>query len=120
MIGTAETSGTWTHRRQHQTGDRRLRGGVTTTATVLNGVIPTKQDDRAVVPVIELQVRGSVLLARRFRVGAGVFSSTWFGLPVASAFIVPDDWIDLQGTGWRLQTRDVTFTGFSIFAAFGF
>lgn len=120
MVGTAETSGTWTDVDTINQVTVVSGGGVTSASTVLHGVIPSNQDDRAVVPVIELQVRGSVRLARYLSVGAGVFSSTWFGLPVASAFVVPDDWTDLQGTGWRLQTRDVTFTGFSIFAAFGF
>ena len=53
-------------------------------------------------------------------VGAGVFSSTWFKMPVAPAFSIPDDWTDVQGAGWRQQTRDISFTGFTLFAAFGF
>jgi hypothetical protein len=73
-----------------------------------------------VVPVIELQVRAGVRVARRVHVGGGLFSSTWLNLPVAPAFVVPDDWTDIQGTGWRAQTRNVSFTGFTIFAAVGF
>jgi hypothetical protein len=120
MIGTAATSGTWTDVDNIDQVTVVGGGAPTEAFTLLNGVIPYNLDDRAMVPVIELQVRGSVRLAKHVSVGAGVFSSTWFRLPVASAFVVPDDWTDLQGTGWRLQTRDVSFTGFSIFAGFSF
>jgi hypothetical protein len=41
-------------------------------------------------------------------------------VPVAPAFVVPDDWTDVQGTGWRHQNRNISFTGFSIFAGVGF
>jgi hypothetical protein len=120
LVGTAKTSGTWTDV-DNITQTTVVSGGARfDTSTVLYGSIPIEMDERAVVPVIELQVRGSVQVAKQISVGAGAFSSTWFGLPVSPAFIVPDDWTDLQGTGWRLQKRNVTFMGFSIFAGFGF
>lgn len=119
MIGTAATSGTWTDidniREVTVTSS-----AITETLTVLDGVIPVENEERPVVPVIELQVRAGVRVARRVHVGGGLFSSTWLNLPVAPAFVVPDDWTDIQGTGWRAQTRNVSFTGFTIFAAVGF
>ena len=41
-------------------------------------------------------------------------------MPVAPAFSIPGDWTDVEGTGWRDQTRDLTFLGYSAFVSFGF
>jgi hypothetical protein len=59
-------------------------------------------------------------VARFLNLGGGVFSSTWFDLPVAPAFSIPDDWTDVQGTAWRQQTRNLTFAGVSVFAGLVF
>ena len=119
LIGTAETTGTWTDvddiTETVVTASSRIE-----TTTFLSGVVPTSNDERAMVPVIDLQLKGSVAIMKRVRVGAGVFSSTLFGLPVAPAFSIPGDWTDLAGTGWRQQTRDVSFIGLTIFGGFEF
>jgi hypothetical protein len=119
MIGTAETEGEWTD--LDVINEVTVTSGVRTeTSTVLDGVIPIEKDERTVVPVVDLQVRASVRVTGRLFVGAGVFSSTWFNMPMAPAFVIPDDWTDVQGTGWRQQDRNITFTGLSIFAGVGF
>jgi hypothetical protein len=119
LMGTVETTGTWIDIDDIE--EVTVTGGVTTqTTTVLDGVLEIEEDVRVTVPVVDLQVKGSVQVASALRVGAGVFSSTAFNLPVAPGFVVPDDWTDVQGTGWRQQTRDVTFTGFTVFASIGF
>ena len=115
MLGTAETTGSWTD--IDNINQVTVTSGTRTeTSTVLDGEIPVELDEHAVVPVLELQVRAAVRVAKRVSVGGGLFSSTWFGLPLAPAFVVPDDWTDLQGTAWRSQSRNVSFTGFTIFA----
>jgi hypothetical protein len=119
MMGTAETTGEWTD--VDMINEVTVASGVPTeTSTVLDGSIPIDFEERTVVPVIELEVKASVRVVGRLFVGAGVFSSSWFGVPVAPAFVVPDDWTDVQGTGWRHQNRNISFTGFSIFAGVGF
>jgi hypothetical protein len=119
LLGTAETSGTWTDV-DDITEVIITSGSRIETTTFLNGAVPTSVDERAVVPVVDLQVKASVAVTKQIRVGAGVFSSTLFGLPMAPAFSIPGDWTDVAGTGWRPQTRDVTFSGLTIFAAFEF
>jgi hypothetical protein len=119
LLGTAATSGTWT-----DIDD--IVEVVTTpssrvvTSTVLHGTLPIERDERVVVPVLDLHIRAGFQVAPSTTVGAGLLSSTWFGMPVAPAFSVPDDWTDVQGAGWRGQSRDITFTAVSIFATFGF
>lgn len=119
MMGTAETSGTWTDiddiREVVATPTTR-----TETATVLFGTLPIEREERVLVPVLDLHVRGGYQVTPRVTVGAGLYSSTWFRMPVAPAFSVPDDWTSLQGAGWRSQTRDISFTAFSFFAGFDF
>jgi hypothetical protein len=119
LLGTAETSGEW---RDVDNIRETTADGVTSTETrtLLNGLIEKAQEDRALVPVMELQLKATVQVTRALSLGGGVFSSTWFQMPVAPAFSIPDDWTDLQGTAWRQQTRDVTFTGVSITAGFAF
>jgi hypothetical protein len=119
LLGTAETSGEW----RDVDNIRETTSGAAPpieTRTVLSGLIETSQEERALVPVMELQLKAAVRVTRALALGGGVFSSTWFTLPVAPAFSIPDDWTDLQGTGWRQQTRDVTFAGVSISASIGF
>ena len=95
-------------------------GTTTVTDRVLDGSIPLTFEERVVVPTLDFQVKASVQATRAVSVGVGYFSSTWFRMPVAPAFSVPGQWIDIEGTGWRHQKRDVTFSAFSVFAAFGF
>lgn len=119
LFGTAETSGTWTD------VDDITEVVVTPTSSVqtstfLNGVVPTEKEERAHVPVIDLQIKASVQVTRSVSVGVGVFSSTWFGLPMAPAFSIPGEWTDVEGTGWRQQTRDINHAGVSISAGFEF
>jgi hypothetical protein len=119
LFGTAETTGTWTD--IDNINEVTVVSGVQTqTATVLDGVLPREQDERAVVPTLDLQIKASFKVVKGVSVGGGVFSSTSFGQPVAPTFVVPDDWTDVQGTGWRSQKRDITYAGWSIFAGFGF
>lgn len=119
LFGTAETTGSWTD--VDNINEVRVTGGVRSeTNTLLDGELPIELEERSIVPMVDLQVRASVAVAKQVSVGAGIFSSTSFRLPVAPQFIVPDDWTDVQGTGWREQHRDVTFLGFSIFAGFSF
>jgi hypothetical protein len=119
LLGTAETSGTWTDvddiTEVIVTGSTRLE-----TTTFLNGAVPTSNEERAAVPVLDLQIKASFLVTKNFSVGGGVFSSTLFGLPVAPAFSIPGEWTDVAGTGWRQQTRDITFGGFTLSAGFAF
>ena len=119
LLGTAETSGEWIDIDDIRT--ITLAGGLPVESfELLNGIIEKSQDDRALVPVLDLQVKASVRVTPFLSLGGGVFSSTWFNLPVAPAFSIPDDWTDVQGTAWRQQTRDVTFLALSVFAGFGF
>ena len=119
LFGTAETTGTWTD--IDNINEVTVTGGVqTVTTTVLDGVLPREQDERAVVPTLDLQLKASVRVVKGVSIGGGVFSSTSFGQPVAPTFVVPDAWTDVQGTGWRSQKRDITYAGWSIFAGFGF
>ena len=119
MLGMADTSGEWRDV-DNITETTTSTGSSIETRMLLNGLIEKTQEDRALVPVIELQVRASLHLTRALTLGGGVFSSTWFHLPVAPAFSIPGDWTDLQGTGWRQQTRDVTFAGVSLTVGVGF
>jgi hypothetical protein len=119
LLGTAETTGEWTD--VDDITDIVVTPTTRTeTATVLSGVLPIEREERVMVPVLDLQIRGAFQVARNVSVGLGVFSSTWFKMPVAPAFSIPDDWTSLQGAGWRQQTRDVSFTGLSLFVGFGF
>lgn len=118
LLGTAETSGEWID--VDDIRETLLADPPQVSFELLNGRIEKEQDDRALVPVLDLQVKASVAVNPVLRLGAGIFSSTWFDLPVAPAFSVPDDWTDVQGTAWRQQTRNITFTALSVFAGFGF
>jgi hypothetical protein len=119
LMGTAETSGEWTD--VDDVVVTEVTGGVTTTSTeFLNGSIPIERERRVAVPTLDFQVKASVRATRQVSVGAGFLSSTVFRQPAAPAFSVPGAWFDLEGTGWRDQTRDVTFNAFSVFASFGF
>lgn len=119
MLGTADTSGTWTDiddiREVVATPTTR-----TETATVLYGTLPIEREERVLVPVLDLHVRGGYQVTPRVTVGAGLYSSTWFRMPVAPAFSIPDDWTSVQGAGWRNQARDVSFMAVSFFAGFDF
>jgi hypothetical protein len=116
LLGTVKTSGTWTDI-DDITEFAPALGQV---LSLLNGQIPMSLEERAVVPVLDLQVKASVAVMHGIRVGGGLFSSSWFHLPVAPAFSVPGTWTDVEGSGWRDQKRDVTFTAVSVFAGFGF
>lgn len=119
LIGTADTSGEWTD--IDDITDVTVSGSLTSTArTLLRGSLPVSRDVRGLVPTLDLQVKVSMRATRMVSVGAGFFSSTWFGMPMAPAFSVPGEWTDISGTGWRDQTRDVTFQAFSVFVGFGF
>src|SRR5688572_7150693 len=120
MFGTANTSGSWTDTDDIHVVDVAPGGGRQESTEFLYGVIPIEREARAVVPAIDLQVKASVRVAGSVRVGAGLFSSTWFGVPMAPALSVPGNWIDVEGTGWRDQSRDLTFLGYSAFVAVGF
>jgi hypothetical protein len=119
LIGTANLSGEWI--------DTDNITQVTTTATPqvtttdrLRGTIPFELEQRTVVPVLDLQAKASYRVAGALRVGAGLFSSSWFGAPVAPMLSIPGNWTDVEGTGWREQTKDLSFIAYSVFAAWGF
>ena len=119
LFGTAETSGTWTD--VDSISEVWVSPGLRENRTEhLEGVIPMERDVRVAVPVLDLHVRASVAIAKGVRIGGGLFSSSWFGMPVAPAFSIPGAWTDVEGTGWRDQTRDLTFLGYSAFVSFGF
>ena len=119
LLGTTETSGRWTD--VDDITEIEVTSGTTTVFnTLLNGSIPMSRDERTIVPVLDLQLKASVRATRAVRLGAGVFSSTWFRLPVAPAFSVPGNWTDVEGTGWHDRKRDVTFNAVSVFAAVDF
>jgi len=119
LFGTAETSGTWTD--IDNISEVEVSPGLRDTRTIrLDGVIPVERDVRVAVPVLDLHVKASVAVAKGVRIGGGLFSSSWFGMPVAPAFTVPGSWTDVEGTGWRDQTRDLTFLAYSAFVSFGF
>lgn len=117
LLGTADTAGEWLD--IDDIRKIRVSNGAQETE-FLRGVVETDLEDRALVPVLDLQMKASVRIVGPLRVGAGLFTSSWFGLPVAPAFSVPGDWIDVEGTGWRPQARDVTFVAYSGFIAVGF
>ncbi len=119
LLGTAETSGTWTDV-DDITDVIVIASTRVETTTFLNGAVPTSNEERAAVPMFDLQLKGSLRVTKNINVGVGVFSSTLFGLPVAPAFSIPGEWTDLAGTGWRQQTRDITFGGFTLSAGFAF
>lgn len=119
LLGNAETSGTWIDIddfAETTVGP----GGSSSRFEFLRGVLPVEREMRVVVPTIDLQVKASVRLTRTFGLGAGVFSSSWFGLPAAPSFTVPGAWTDIEGTGWKDQERNVGFTAISAFASVGF
>ena len=120
MFGTAETSGTWTDTDDILIVDVLPGGARAESTEFFHGVIPIERDVRAVVPALDMQVKASVRVAGPLRIGAGLFSSTWFDVPMAPAFSVPGNWIDVEGTGWRDQERDITFFGYSAFVAVDF
>ena len=119
LLGNTETSGTWTDI-DDITETIVGPGGTTTRFELLRGVIPMEREARAFVPVLDLQVKASVRVTRAFGLGVGLFSSTWFGLPSAPAFTVPGAWTDVEGTGWKDQERNVSFTAGSAFVTVGF
>jgi hypothetical protein len=119
MIGTATTTGSWV--------DTDNISTVTTTGSLsvaatdrLHGVLPVDLEEPAVIPALDLQLKASVRVAGPLRVGAGLFSSSWFHVPMAPAVSVPGQWTDLDGTGWRPQPRDLTFLAYSGFVSLGF
>ena len=119
LFGTAETSGTWTD--IDNISEVWLSPGSRDNRTTrLEGVIPMERDIRVAVPVLDLHVRASVAVAKGVRVGGGLFSSSWFGMPVAPAFTIPGSWTDVEGTGWRDVTTNLTFLAYSAFVSFGF
>ncbi len=119
LLGTAATSGEWID--IDDITEVEVEPGFSDTRTIrLEGVIPMEEDVRVAVPVLDLHAKVSVSVARGLRVGAGILSSSWFGAPVAPAFSIPGEWTDVEGTGWRLQTRDLTFFSYSVFASLGF
>ena len=119
LFGTAETSGTWTD--VDNISEVFVSPGLRDNRTMrLEGVIPMERDIRVAVPVLDLHVRASVAVAKGVRVGGGLFSSSWFGMPVAPAFTIPGTWTDVEGTGWRDVTTDLTFLAYSAFVSFGF
>jgi len=119
MFGTAKTTGSWI--------DTDNISQVTTTGSnsvpstdLLHGVIPIDLEERSVIPSLDLQLKASVRVAGPFRVGVGLFTSSWFNVPMAPAMSVPGRWTDLDGTGWRNESRDLTFLSYSGFVALGF
>ena len=119
LFGTAETSGTWTD--IDNISEVWLSPGSRDNRTTrLEGVIPMERDSRVAVPVLDLHVRASVAVAKGVRLGGGLFSSSWFGMPVAPAFTIPGSWTDVEGTGWRDVTTNLTFLAYSAFVSFGF
>ena len=119
VFGTAETSGTWTD--IDNISEVWVSPGLRDNRNIrLEGVIPMERDIRVAVPVLDLHVRASVAIVKGVRVGGGLFSSSWFGMPVAPAFTVPGTWTDVEGTGWRDVTTNLTFLAYSAFVSFGF
>lgn len=119
LLGTAETSGTWIDI-DDITEVATSAAGTSTFTELLRGELPVERRERVVVPVVDLQIKASVRLANRVRVGAGLFSSSWLNVPVAPAFSIPGAWIDVEGTGWHSRARDLTFFGYSGFVTVGF
>jgi hypothetical protein len=119
LLGTAETSGTWTD--IDDISEVFVSPVLRDNRTAhLEGVIPMERDVRVAVPVVDLHVRASVAVVKGVRIGGGLFSSSWFGMPMAPAFSIPGNWTDVEGTGWRDTTRDLTFLAYSAFVSFGF
>jgi hypothetical protein len=119
LLGDVATSGEWVD--IDDITEEEVEPGFRDSRTIrLEGVIPMEEDVRVAVPVLDLHARVSVSVTNGLRVGAGVLSSTWFGTPVAPAFSIPGAWTDVEGTGWRSETRDLTFFSYSVFASLGF
>jgi hypothetical protein len=119
LFGTAETSGEWVD--IDNISEVETSPGLRDNRTIrLEGVIPVERDVRVAVPALDLHVKASVAVAKGVRIGGGLFTSSWFGMPVAPAFSIPGEWTDVEGTGWRDQTRDLTFLAYSAFVSFGF
>lgn len=119
VFGNAETSGTWVD--TDNISQVITTGSVTVPTTDrLRGTLPLDLEERTVIPMLDLQLKASVRVAGPLRVGAGIFSSSWFKVPTASALSVPGNWTDVEGTGWRPQPRDLTFLAYSVFVGFGF
>lgn len=119
LFGTAETSGEWID--IDNISEVETSPGLRDNRTIhLEGVVPVERDVRVAVPALDLHVKASVAVAKGVRVGGGLFTSSWFGMPVAPAFSIPGAWTDVEGTGWRDQARDLTFLAYSAFVSFGF
>jgi hypothetical protein len=119
VFGNVKSSGSWVD--TDNISQMITTGSVSVPTTDrLRGVLPLDLEERTVIPMLDLQVKASVRVAGPLRVGAGIFSSSWFKVPTASAMSVPGDWTDIEGTGWRPQPRDLTFLAYSAFIAFGF
>ena len=119
LLGNAETTGTWIDVDDFAETTAGP-GGSSTRFEFLRGVIPVERESRVLVPTIDLQVKASVRVTRSFGLGAGLLSSSWFGLPAAPSFSVPGAWTDIEGTGWKDHERNVGFTAISAFATVGF
>jgi hypothetical protein len=119
VVGTSKTEGAWVD--TDNISQKTTTGGVSVPSTDhLIGTLPLDFEERAVVPMLDLQLKASVRITGPLRVGAGLFSSSWFRVPTAPAMSVPGNWTDVEGTGWRQQPRDLTFLAYSAFVAFGF
>jgi hypothetical protein len=119
VFGTAKTSGQWVD--TDNISQVITTNGVSVPTTDhLRGTLPLDLEERTAIPMLDLQLKASVRVAGPLRVGAGIFSSSWFKVPTAPAMSVPGNWTDVEGTGWRPQPRDLSFLAYSVFVGFGF
>ena len=79
----------------------------------LHGVFKTSQEDRVVIPVLDLAFKVRLNITRHISVSGGVFSSSWFMVPIAPQMDFPGEWTALAGTRSIESTANLMIKGWT-------
>jgi hypothetical protein len=110
LVGTAHANGTFD---AVETARTNTNEGVVTSTTITRRSLRTCDDRRALVPALDLQLKASYGITRAIDIGAGIFTSSLFDLPVAPEF-------DAQASAWNRRASDIAFLAYSAFASVRF
>jgi len=91
-----------------------------TEAVFLHGILQTSEEQKTVVPVLEMQGKVGVRITQHLSLGGGVFTSQWLGVPMAPSWSFPGQWTALEGTNSKPNVRNLSFVGYSFFVRASF